>query len=185
MFYLVECGLIGEPGCFSCGSARILRNGTRVIVRTERGVEVGRVVREIGGDNAGLPVAGKLLRPMSPNDRLIAERLERFRQRAVEACSELVQRHGSRAVLMDAEQLFDGETLVFHFLGPVDASLDPVLESLAALYEQKIRFRPFAERLASGCGPDCGTALAGCSTGGCGSCGSAGGCGSRAKSGGS
>lgn len=183
MHYLVETGLNGEPACFSCSSSRELGRGASVICRTARGVEAGRVRARLNSLHPELEIAGQILRPMSSNDRLIAERLERFRQNAVLACCELLQQHGSPAVLLDAEQLFDGENLFFYFLGPVDAAMQPVLAKLAEEYQQKVRFRQFADRLSSGCGPGCGTRDSGCSpSGGCGSCGAAGGCGAKSAS---
>lgn len=180
MFYLVETGLNGEPGCYRCSASVLLKRGREVICRTGRGLETGRVSAPLGGESGGLELAGQLIRPMSDNDRLIARRLQQFRDRAVSACEKMLVEMQVPAVLVDAEQLFDGEGLYFHFLGPVDESLNPVLEKLAAVYEQKIRFRQFAERLAEGCGPGCGTSKSGCATtGGCSGCALPGGCGSK------
>lgn len=176
LFYLVETGLTGEPGCFSCAASRTLRSGTEVVCRTDRGVERGTIRGSLGTSDCGLEVAGKILRPMSDNDRLVAARLERFRQRAVAACAEVLKRRGVAATLIDAEQLLDGEHLVFHFLGDIDAAREAVLEELAAVYEQKIGFRKFAERMSEGCGPGCGTTASQCGTGGCAGCGASGGC---------
>ncbi len=182
MFYLVETGLVGEPACFDCVASEKLPRGTEVICRTPRGIETGRIAVCLGGENSGLEVIGRVLRPMSDNDRLISRRLDQFRDRAIAACSDLLLQHGSEAVLLDAEQLFDGENLYFHFLGEVDDSLTPVLDRLAEVYQQKIRFRQFADRLANGCGPGCGTTASKCGTGGaCSTC-SAGGCGVKSGS---
>jgi PSP1 C-terminal conserved region len=176
LFYLVETGVTGEPGCFSCATTRTLPGGMEVVCRTKRGVERGLVRSCLGPTRCGLEVIGRILRRMSDNDRLVAARLERFRQRAVAACAEVLERRGIAATLIDAEQLLDGEHLVFHFLGDLDAARDVVLEELAAVYEQKIGFRKFAERMTEGCGPGCGTTASKCGTGGCAGCGASGGC---------
>jgi hypothetical protein len=69
---------------------------------------------------------------------------------------------------MDAEQLFDGRSLVFYFLGEVTTELESLTEDLAAAYDAHVQFRKFAETVEVGCGPGCGTEAA---TGhGCTSC---------------
>ena len=93
-----------------------------------------------------------------------------------------VQRNRPEATLVDVEQLFDGETIVFYFLGPADddePELAALTGELAALYEAKVQFRRFAETLTQGCGPGCGTeSAAGCGSA-CSSCAVAGGCTTR------
>ena len=65
---------------------------------------------------------------------------------------------------------FDGQTLVFYFLGETSPELEALTAELADLYEAKVQFRKFAEAVTEGCGPGCGTADA--PGGGCGtSCG--------------
>jgi len=126
---------------------------------------------------------GELLRQSGREDDLILERLDRHRDRAVHACEELLAERSITATLVDVEHLFDGESIYFYFLGETTPQLEAVTEQLAETYERKVRFKKFAETLANGCGPDCGTGESGCSSGGCGSCSLAGGCGSskRAK----
>jgi len=70
---------------------------------------------------------------------------------------------------------------------PEADSFDPELDSTdgsilrpttpAETYDRKVRFKKFAESLAEGCGPDCGTKEGGCSSSGCGSCKLSGSCG--------
>ena len=58
---------------------------------------------------------------------------------------------------MDVEHLFDGQTLVFYFLGTQPPELEPLVAELADLYDAKVQFRAFAETVAglrSGCGTD-------------------------------
>jgi cell fate regulator YaaT (PSP1 superfamily) len=123
------------------------------------------------------------LRPFTHNDELLAERLQRYQGRAFASCSQVLRDRGIDVPLIDVEQLHDGENLFFYFLGEVDSSLETVLEELADCYGKKIRFRQFAEKLASGCGPNCGTGESKCSTGACSSCGISGKCSTSAASG--
>ena len=47
---------------------------------------------------------------------------------------------------MDVEHLFDGQSLYFYFLGEVQPEWESLTTELAATYEAKVRFQPFAER---------------------------------------
>lgn len=142
------------------------------MVRTERGLEVGDV---LALDEQASPsdADGPLLRRLTDADRLLLERLDRRREEAYEACADLLRSRGSRAVLADMELLFDGRGLYFYFLGEVDPIADRLTAELAQVYDAEARIGAFAETLADGCGPGCGTedAVNGCgSSGGCTTC---------------
>jgi hypothetical protein len=108
---------------------------------------------------------------MTVQDELLEARLTRHRQSAYQACAALLIQRRLPVTLMDVEHLFDGQTLVFYFLGERSAELDAMTTELADLYETKVQFRKFAEAVTAGCGPGCGTAEA--PGGGCGTaCGS-------------
>ncbi len=181
---------MGFVGRFKSVDRMQYARDTQVVCRTARGLEVGSVLCSLkngtiesfvhGEDSEpDSSLDGELLRPIGNEDQLILERLQRFRDRAYTACSQLLLEHGSNAVLVDVEHLFDGESLFFYFLGDVDPELEKLTEKLAETYERKVRFKAFSEKLASGCGPGCGTGESKCSSGGCSGCALSGGCGSK------
>ena len=180
--HLVKIGLMGAVGHFDSADFGIYPRDSRVICRTGRGLEWGQVVCPLEDEfGNGVKVDGQILRRVGSDDELILERLERHRDKAFHACQNLISERQLPGVLVDVEHLFDGESVYFYFLGEVDARLEAITNELASTYERKVRFKKFAEKLASGCGPDCGTGESKCSTGGCASCGLASGCGTRAK----
>ncbi|MFO0528240.1 MAG: PSP1 C-terminal domain-containing protein [Planctomycetota bacterium] len=176
--YLVRTGLFDELSWFQIAPGiRVPENG-EVICRTARGLEVG-VALAAGDDSPHAEAVGEILRPVNDQDRLIIERLERFKLRAIESCERLLAERQIAATLVDAEHLFDGQHLFFYFWGNASAELDAVLDELAASYDHRVGFSRFAARLAEGCGPGCGTKNSACGSeqaGGCSNCGS-GGCG--------
>ena len=109
---------------------------------------------------------------------MIVNRLDKFRDRAYSACSQLLDDRSINAVLVDVEHLFDGESVYFYFMGDVDPRLEAITSELATTYERKVKFKKFAETLASGCGPECGTRD--CSSTGCATCAAGGGCAAKA-----
>ena len=167
---------MGWVGRYRAADFCVYPRGSKVICRTDRGLEVGSVLCSIE-DPTELPIAGTLLRPLGSEDQLIVNRLEKFRDRAFQACSEKIAQRNLGSILVDVEHLFDGQSLYFYFLGEVSSELESLTAELAETYDRKVRFKKFAERLASGCGPGCGTTASKCGTeGGCASCSIAGGC---------
>lgn len=153
----------------------------QVLVRTSRGVELAEVVGEVSqvtSDDLERPVSEPrasvtILRHTTANDQRLIDRLSIHRVEAVEACREAIVASGSDAVLLDVDHLFDGGTLLLHFLGRIPDSVDAMTGDIVSRYESIVRTREFAALLESGCGTGCGTAdSAGCDdTGsGCVSC---------------
>lgn len=173
--HLIKIGLMGVVGTFDAADFRVYTRDQRVICRTERGLELGVVICDVDGP----ATEGALLRVTGSEDELILDRLERFRDRAYQACNDLLVQRGLCATLVDVEHLFDGESVFFYFLGAVDPRVESLTAELAQTYDRKVKFKQFAQALAEGCGPDCGTKDSGCSSGGCGSCALSGGCGSK------
>lgn len=170
--FLVRTGLWGQIDALRSSDASVYQRGDAVVCRTQRGVELGQVVA--AGDSQA--IVGQIIRPMSDQDRLLQQRLEKHKNEAMKACREQLLQAGSDAVLLDVEPLFDGSTLYFHFLTQVDATVEALVEPLSQVYESNVRSQHFARLLETGCGPGCGTSE---SKGGCasaGGCGTGGGC---------
>ena len=165
--YLVRVGLLGAVGRFRTPGVSEFSRDDQVVCRTDRGLETGVVLCCLRDQTDAEAVDGELLRVMGREDHLIAERLERFRDRAFLACQSKLRERNIVASLLDVEQTFDGGSIWFYFLGDVGSEVEQLTDELAEAYEAKVKFRKFAETLANGCGPDCGT---GASCGDCSSC---------------
>ena len=179
---LVRTGLFGQLRLLQMVGRFTTAPDQQVICRTERGLETGTVVCDFDETPEGLEVSGELLRPVNDQDSLLIERLDRFKLRAIAACEKLLAERNHSAVLLDAEHLFDGQSLFFYFLGEVSDEMNEVVQQLGQTYDKKVRFAQFAEKLANGCGPGCGTTSSGCSTGACSNCSTSGGCAAKALS---
>jgi cell fate regulator YaaT (PSP1 superfamily) len=162
--HLVRIGALGTVGRFTSVDAVRYPRASRVIVRTGRGLEVGEVLAEPAGADAD-SADGSILRGVTVADDLLIARLEKNRSEAYAACAKRLSEMQSPAALMDVEQLFDGRTLVFYFLGEMTGELEALTNELAELYESRVQFRQFADAVNEGCGPGCGTeSAAGCKT---------------------
>jgi cell fate regulator YaaT (PSP1 superfamily) len=176
---------MGHVGRFQAVDGVCYPRQSRVICRTERGLELGDVLQS--SDQTEGKSDGELLRGVTVEDDLLLDRIDRRKEEAYVACTQLLAEHDQAAVLMDVEHLFDGQSLYFYFLGEVSPAVERLTEELAETYETKVQFRQFTDALTTGCGPDCGTEDAtggGCGSrngegGGCSSCSVASACGAR------
>lgn len=159
--YFLRIGAFAEV--HATRSSLELQRGNRLIVRTDRGVELAEVVGFCA--EPARQSAISVLRTTTEEDELLIRRLQRHKREAVEACRESLRESGSAATLLDVDQLFDGGTLVMHFLGAIDDAAAAATKKIVESYESIARTRHFAKLLKDGCGPDCGTKEGG----GCGS----------------
>lgn len=164
--HLVRIGAMGHVGRFTALDGTLYPRAARVIVRSARGLEVGEVLAGPAARMAEAPADGPILRGMTAQDELLEARLQKNRQAAYEACCQRLADERLPAVLLDVEHLFDGQTLVFHFLGDVPREVEALTAELAEAYDAKAQFRAFVNAATVGCGPGCGTDEAA----GCGSC---------------
>lgn len=183
--HVVRYGLLGHLGRFASVDAVRYPRAARVVIRSDRGMEVGQVVAEPDDRPGWSPTqpAGQILRRMTVQDELLETRLDRRRHEAFEACSRLLADRGVEAALVDVEHLLDGEGLFFYFLGDPPREMAEITAELASTYEAAVEFRQFVDTLTEGCGPGCGTEAAeghGCSS--CMSCAVASACGTKSRS---
>ncbi len=178
--------MMGQVGRFRLALPLRVSRGQRVVVRTARGLEVGEFLSPFEASDAAIHAAatdGELLRTMTPEDELLAARLERRRHEAFATCEAWLKERDIDAQLVDVETLFDGGAIYFYFLGGAPTASAALEQELGEQYAAQIRLTDFANLLEHGCGPACGTeAGAGCgaSAGGCASCGLATACGVKA-----
>ncbi|QDS95301.1 hypothetical protein FF011L_40940 [Roseimaritima multifibrata] len=113
---------------------------------------------------------GTVVRRTTPEDELLIDRLEKYRIRAVVRCQQLLAESNTETTLLEVDPLFDGKTLIFFFLGPIDDTVQELSDRLTSEYEKKVHSKHFAKLLAEGCGPGCGSKEGSGCSGGCAVC---------------
>lgn len=166
--HLVRVGAFAQIGRFAAADATLYPRGSRVIVRTARGLEVGEVLAADTAEGPPLPSNGVLLRGMTVEDELLAARLDRNKREALEACQRRLDARGLAVTLIDGEALFDGRGVYFYFLGAPPEDWEALTGELGDAFDAQVQFKAFATTLTQGCGPHCG--LEDHSGGGCASC---------------
>jgi hypothetical protein len=174
--YLIVHGLSGDFGRFRAAAPLDLPRGAEVVVRSDRGLEMGRVLRPATPRHAVyLPntTVGALLREAGPEDRVLAARRAERAGELLARGGQLIEELGLPLALLDAEVLLDGKRAVVHQVRWGHDDVRELVSTLARELDVVIELvdvgGPVVEE-PPGCG-SCG------SEGGCGSCGSGGGCG--------
>lgn len=178
--YLVSYGQAGDfarfrsPGDLSCA------RGDQVVVKSTRGLEVGRILCPVVEGHTPFlsrTALGELVRPLSVDDE---QRLVELRGHGQALCQEataLAAEMGLQLLIVDAEILLDEKQAVLYHLSQAFEERDRFVQELARRHGVTVTLEnlalPAEEEEAGGCGkPGCGSAEAG----GCSSCGSGGGC---------
>lgn len=138
-----------------------LNSDEEVIVRTSRGVELGRVVvgnHEVPDDEVPQPLE-KVVRRASASDKETAERNEKLAARAARVCEEKVAEYGLDMKVISTEVVFDGSKIIISFFAEERVDFRKLVEDLAKKFRTRIEFRQIGvrdeARMIGGYGP-CG-----------------------------
>lgn len=128
--YLVRYGLPGHVGRFGSIERIACARGEKVLVATDRGLELGEVLvppQQFDSADERHP-AGEVVRKLVEDERP-AHADQRVAQLRSAAAQHLAP-HG--CVVLDAESTFDGQTFIVYHAGEASAALGPLAASLAA-----------------------------------------------------
>ncbi len=183
--FLVAFGKSGVVGAFTLHEPASIRRGQRVVIETERGIEIGAIVRPATLTQArifGTAASGRIVRPASADDERETLRLAECAETLFEAARREAEIAGLNLEILDIDWLLDGRTAIVQFVGE-EHGTDQLATSIAKQFNITVRCENLAlpaaaEPESARCDkPDCGKDAGGCSTcstgGGCSSCGSA------------
>ncbi|MEM9364981.1 MAG: hypothetical protein AAGD07_03220 [Planctomycetota bacterium] len=147
---------------FWAGASSKLPRGTRVLVQTPRGIELGELLTAMDLGQPNEPplehdrARVEIVRAVTFQDEVLLERLARHKVDAVRKCQSLLRRAGSSAQLLDVDQLIDGGTLILHFLGDVTKEQQAWVDEVVEEYERSVESIRLSALIKQGCGPTCG-----------------------------
>ncbi|MBI3862966.1 MAG: signal peptidase [Planctomycetia bacterium] len=138
---------IGEFG--SKGRDNFARN-CQVVLRTDRGVEIGEVLcpasdrtREFLGATES---KGHILREMNEQDRRKIDELRLTERDEFRGCQDLIAEHKLQMQLVDVEHLFGGERLLFYYLSENRVDFRELVKALAGRFRVRIEMRQIGVR---------------------------------------
>lgn len=147
--YLVRHGVMRFLGEFEPGDGTAYARGDEVVLRTDRGLEVGAVLGESSPRAAALIATsppGRILRRLGDDDRAQLERLGRGEAEELAACQRFVGDRRLQMELVDVEHLFGGERIVFYFLAEKRVDFRELVKDLARAYQTRIEMRQIGVR---------------------------------------
>jgi len=125
------------------------RRGDEVIVRTDRGLEVGQVLCPSTPRAVELiaePTHGHILRNLTDRDRAERDRLVEVEEAEMDTCSRFVEQRKLQMELVDVEHLFGGERIIFYFLAEKRVDFRDLVKDLAREYQTRIEMRQIGVR---------------------------------------
>ncbi|HSV98667.1 MAG TPA: regulatory iron-sulfur-containing complex subunit RicT [Sedimentisphaerales bacterium] len=166
-FLLIRYGRMNNLGLFEHNESEIPRTLTRVVVKTDKGLELGHLVGQLDHYKDGRfrlseeqiasyyttseiqfntePV-GKVVRLATPDDISEEQHLKAITAEEIESCERLADELGLRMKIIDAEHIFGGERIVFYFMAEGRVDFRELVRKLAQEYQTRIEMRQIGSR---------------------------------------
>lgn len=121
--------------------------GQWCVVRTDRGVEIGRVLTQASEDERPFNSINEILRHATPEDlnrfHHIDEELE---PKEFQFCKERIREHKLPMKLVAVEHLFGGHKIIFYFVADGRVDFRQLVKDLAKEYQTRIEMRQIGVR---------------------------------------
>src|SRR5437899_2790316 len=114
--YIIRHGAMRLLGEYDASDGNTYPRGSPVVVRSDRGLEVGDVLCEANPRAVALisePTHGRILRLFTAEDRAIQQKLKEGERREFGVCQTYVRQRKLQMELVDVEHLFGGERVIF------------------------------------------------------------------------
>lgn len=159
-------GLMRQVGQFRYNLDDPPRPGTQVVVRTERGVELGEVITDVGaktcygciqtqrlldyldanGPDYPFRRDGKLLRLANPQDVIDHRHLQNSAREEGVFCRRQIRELDLGMKLVTVEHLLGGERIIFYFAAESRVDFRELVRGLAGQYRTRIEMRQVGAR---------------------------------------
>jgi cell fate regulator YaaT (PSP1 superfamily) len=147
--YVVRHGVTRHLGEFTTTGGATFPRGSDVVIRTERGHEVGHVLcPSVPQAIAQLvePTRGQILRTLTSEDGQRVERLRELQRTDYDAGARLIGERRLQMELVDVERLFGGERVIFYFLAEKRVDFRDLVKDLARELQTRIELRQIGVR---------------------------------------
>jgi len=163
---LVRYGKMGLIGLFRHSEREIPRLATNVIVNTERGLEIGKILSSFchkrgswasseevtenycrqSGPNYPITHQGRFVRFATQEDLNEQRHIELEAKEKARFCTELIKKHGLPMRLVETEHLFGGDRIIFYFMSEGRVDFRQLVKELASGYQIRIEMRQIGAR---------------------------------------
>lgn len=146
---LVRHGVMRFLGEFDPPPGVAVRRRDTVIVRTERGQEVGEALCPATPQALSAipdPTRGEIVRVAAPEDRTKIAHLKDVEKKEFTTGERLIAQHKLAMQLVDVEHLFGGERIIFYFLAEQRVDFRELVRSMAREFHARIELRQIGVR---------------------------------------
>jgi len=147
--YIVRFGAMRILGVFAPSDDRPYFRGVRVILKTDRGLEVGEVLCEATPRAVAAlsnPPKGQILRAMTVEDANELKRIQAHERQEFRICQECIAKLGLEMELVDVEHLFGGERVIVYYLADGRVDFRELVRVLAGEFQTRIEMRQIGVR---------------------------------------
>jgi len=147
--YIIRHGTMRMLGEFVAENAAAYARGTRVVVKTERGLELGDVLCPATPQAVAFlpePTNGEIVRSMSAEDYQREGKIRIESKQQFETAGRLVAEHHLAMQLVDVEPIFGGERIVFYFLSDKRVDFRELVRAMAREFQARIELRQIGVR---------------------------------------
>ena len=147
--FIVRYGQMRHIGEYEAVEGRTYLRGDRVLVRSDRGTEVGEVLCPATDRTASFlenPFRGQILRSATPDDLSAESRLVEREKQGLADCREFAGRRRLQMDLVDVEAIFGGERMVFYYVSEKRVDFRELVKDLARALQTRIEMRQIGVR---------------------------------------
>jgi cell fate regulator YaaT (PSP1 superfamily) len=164
---LVRYGRMNNLGFFEHNESQVPRTPARVVVKTEKGLELGYLVGQLSAYKegrfrlteeqvccyftgseisfSGEPV-GKVVRFATPDDICEEQHLQKGTDEEITCCERFARELSLRMKIIGAEHIFGGERIIFYFMADGRVDFRELVRKLAQEYQTRIEMRQIGSR---------------------------------------
>jgi cell fate regulator YaaT (PSP1 superfamily) len=166
-YMLVRYGRMRLLGLFEHNESQIPAVPTRVVVKTEKGMELGNLVGQLSSyrtgqlkitdeqikkyfDDSEIPFsaepAGRFVRYATPEDINEEKHFKKIAQEEASFCKKLIKEMNLQMKIVDAEHILGGERIIFYFMADARVDFRELVKKLAQEYQTRIEMRQIGSR---------------------------------------
>jgi cell fate regulator YaaT (PSP1 superfamily) len=166
-YMLIRYGRMNTVGLFEHNESKIPKLSARVVVKTERGLELGYIVGPLtfykagqikltdeqiksyfgeGGTEFSFEQAGKFIRFATAEDVSEEQHLQKIAKEEIECCKRFAEELNLSMKVVDAEHIFGGERIIFYFKSDGRVDFRELVKRLAQEYQTRIEMRQIGSR---------------------------------------
>ena len=148
--YIVHYGVMRLLGVFSHANHEEFRYGSRVIVKTSRGQEVGIVRCEASPEILTKLASGftddRIIRPMTESDEIECRKLRQGEQKELERCRQIIREMDIVMDLVRVEHIFGGERIIVYYTAEGRVDFRELVKMFAAEFQTRVEMRQIGVR---------------------------------------